>query len=122
MEEEWQEIMYFVYDCPGLNKPFKDRYKAMEEELSNIDNDVLKVHKHILCEGHAHLQEELKKVLDKGGEGLMLRDPMSRYENKRSKTLLKVKVMHDEEATVVGHEEGTGRCQGLRGALICENH
>ena len=51
--------MYFVYDCPGLNKPFKDRYKAMEEELSNIDNDVLKVHKHILCEGHTHLQEEL---------------------------------------------------------------
>lgn len=56
VDEEWQEIMYFVYDCPGLNKPFKDRYKAMEEELSNIDNDVLKVHKHILCEGHDHLQ------------------------------------------------------------------
>lgn len=53
----------------------------------------------------------------------MLREPNSRYENKRSKTLLKVKVMIDEEATVIGHEPGTGRCTGMMGAiLVNSNH
>ena len=68
------------------------------------------------------LEEELKQVLDRNGEGLMLRDPDSKYENKRSKTLLKVKVMNDEEATVIGHEAGSGRCSGMLGALLCQNN
>ena len=33
----------------------------------------------------------------------MLRDGDSLYENRRSKSLLKVKTMHDEEATVIKH-------------------
>ena len=37
-----------------------------------------------------HLLEELKSVQDDGGEGLMLREPKSLYEGRRSKTLLKV--------------------------------
>jgi len=41
-------------------------------------------------------------VLAKKGEGLMLKDPTSKYEFSRSKKLLKVKVMLDEEATVIG--------------------
>ena len=40
----------------------------------------------------------------------MLRHPESIYEGKRSRTLLKVKTFEDDEATVLGHEPGTGRC------------
>ncbi len=55
------------------------------------------------------------------GEGLMLRDPASAYENRRSKSLLKVKTFHDDEAVVLGYKPGTGRCQGMVGALKCRN-
>ncbi len=51
----------------------------------------------------------------------MLRDPASVYENRRSKSLLKVKTFHDDEAVVLGYKPGTGRCQGMVGALKCRN-
>ena len=47
----------------------------------------------------------------------MLRDPHSFYENKRSKSLLKVKTFQDDEATVLGYTDGQGRLEGLVGAL-----
>jgi DNA ligase-1 len=60
----------------------------------------------------------MDKVLLKKGEGMMLRDPLSKYEGKRSDTLLKVKKFDDAEATVIGHKKGTGRCSAMLGALF----
>lgn len=51
----------------------------------------------------------------------MIRDPESRYEGRRSKTLLKVKTFDDGEATVLGYQDGSGRCQGMVGALFVRN-
>ena len=45
----------------------------------------------------------MDKVLKLNGEGLMLKDPESFYEKKRSKKLLKVKKFDDDEAIVIGH-------------------
>ena len=60
---------------------------------------------------------ELDIVLQKGGEGLMLREPQSNYVWKRSKTLLKVKKFFDEEATVLSYLPGKGKHEGRMGAL-----
>lgn len=51
----------------------------------------------------------------------MIRDPNSKYENRRSKSLLKVKTYMDEEAVVLGHEKGEGRCATMVGALKVRN-
>ena len=53
-----------------------------------------------------------------GGEGLMLRQPGSKYVAGRSTTLLKVKTFHDAEAVVLGHQAGAGRHKGRLGALL----
>lgn len=59
----------------------------------------------------------MKNVISLKGEGLMIKDPKSLYEAKRSNLLLKVKQFEDTEATVIGHQKGTGRCSGMLGAL-----
>lgn len=51
----------------------------------------------------------------------MLREPESMYENRRSKSLLKVKTFYDDQAEVIGHKPGTGRCAGMCGALRVRN-
>ena len=56
-------------------------------------------------------------ILSEKGEGVMLKDPKSKYEGKRSHALLKVKRFEDTEATVIGHLQGTGRCSGMMGAI-----
>lgn len=49
----------------------------------------------------------------------MIKDPKSKYEGRRSYSLLKVKRFEDAEATVIGHQSGTGRCAGMCGAILC---
>merc|ERR1719199_906814 len=78
-------------------------------------------HEQQLCKGRAHLDEELKRVQAKDGEGLMLRRAGSLYEAGRSSSLLKVKTFLDEEAVVIGHELGKGRNSAVTGALQCRN-
>jgi len=45
----------------------------------------------------------MEEILGLKGEGVMLKDPKSDYERKRSFKLLKVKRFEDAEATVYGH-------------------
>ena len=52
------------------------------------------------------------------GEGVMIKDPKSKYEHRRSYLLLKVKRFEDAEAVVIGHQQGTGRCENMCGAII----
>ncbi len=54
------------------------------------------------------------------GEGLILRQPASLCEPRRSATLLKVKSFQDCAAVVIGHEPGKGRHRGRLGALLVQ--
>ena len=49
------------------------------------------------CTGKKHIDDELKRVISLGGEGLMIREPASKYERRRSNTLLKIKTFYDAE-------------------------
>ena len=92
-----------VYDAPKVKGTFKQRLKKMEEVIGKLNSDVVKVHPHYVCKSVEHLTEELDKVTASGGEGMMIKDPNSHYEGKRSEKLLKVKKFDDAEATVIGH-------------------
>ena len=93
----------------------------MDKVIKEIDSPYLKCHAHRECKSYEDLFKELDEVNKIEGEGLMLRDPESMYENRRSKTLLKVKTFHDDEAEVIGYKPGTGRCHGMVGALKVRN-
>ncbi|CAE8707505.1 unnamed protein product [Polarella glacialis] len=122
--QEWEFMTFMVFDClveGGVNiadRPFEQRVEAIKR-LCSV-SDVTKPVPMEMCQGPEHLAQLLSEVEGRGGEGLMLRKPGSAYERKRSKTLLKVKTFHDEEAIVVGHEGGEGRLTGMCGALVCE--
>ena len=69
-------------------------------------------------------KEEFKKFNElsiiKGFEGIMIKDPMSFYECKRSTSWLKSKPFIEISLEVKNYEEGTGRNKGKLGALIAE--
>ncbi len=54
----------------------------------------------------------LESVLDKGGEGCVIRDPSAPWTPKRHKGLLKFKPFEDSEATVIGYVAGKEGKQG----------
>lgn len=55
-----------------------------------------------------------------GGEGVMLNTITGLYEIKRSKELLKIKHTEEHTLTIVDMIEGTGKFEGMLGALVVE--
>jgi len=74
--------------------------------------------KQTVCKSAEHLAVLMDEICGGKGEGVMLKDPKSDYERKRSFKLLKVKRFEDAEATVYGHQAGEGWCTGKCGALL----
>ena len=116
----WREIRFLVFDAPAVNDPFELRLEFVRDSLRKHGPPFAQFHEHRQCNSLEHLREELVRVESLGGEGLMLRQPGSRYEAGRSATLLKVKTFHDAEARVVEHLPGAGRHKGRLGALAVE--
>lgn len=119
--EEWKQVKFMVFDIPSIHSsPFEARQNKMNEIIRETKCDHVVAVNQTLCASKDHMLSMLKEVLKGGGEGLMLRKPKSPYVFGRSDTLLKVKVMLDAEAKVIGHRPGQGKYKGLCGALHCQ--
>lgn len=116
----WREISYVVFDAPGLAAAFEERLELLRDTVAASRIKHLQLLTQEQCRDTQHLREELARIEAFGGEGLMLRQPGSRYEVGRSTTLLKVKTFHDAEARVLEHLPGEGRHKGRLGALAVE--
>jgi DNA ligase-1 len=116
--EHWRDVRYLVFDAPAAAGGFEDRIAFVEAALRDGKAAFARPHEHARCGDVACLRAELARVEALGGEGLMLREPGSKYEPGRSATLLKVKSFRDAEAVVVGHQAGAGRHKGRLGALL----
>jgi DNA ligase-1 len=91
---QWEFATYLVFDAP------ERRTESYEERVAWIGANIrykvttpwAKAVGVECCTGLDHLKDELESVEARGGEGLMLRQPLSRYEHgTRSGTLLKVR-------------------------------
>lgn len=71
-------------------------------------------------EGQKAFAEFNSETVKAGYEGIMVKDPESPYETKRTSSWLKIKPFIEVSLTVVGYEEGTGKNVGKLGAVIFE--
>jgi DNA ligase-1 len=118
--DEWRTMRYVVFDAPTQAVDFEDRLAFVSDLMRLRHPPFAQALEQQRCQGLDHLQAELARVEALGGEGLMLRQPRSKYAAGRSTTLLKVKRFLDAEARVVGHQPGKGRHMGRMGALLAE--
>jgi DNA ligase-1 len=114
LNESCIKIQYHIYDLPSNDDTFVKRYKELTnmslpkccvlvktEQLDNL-NDV-----------NAYYED----YMSAGYEGQMIRLD-SKYENKRSKSLLKHKSFIDEEYIILDVEEGGGNKTGMVGSFV----
>jgi DNA ligase 1 len=106
--QDWNKVSYQVFDAPDANGTFEDRLRFLD--INNV-----KYIPHERCKDKTSLLIKLNQIVSAGGEGMVLRKAGSRYERKRSDAALKVKIQHDDEAVVIGYEDGNRK--GLVGAL-----
>jgi len=116
--ELWKELRFLIFDAPQAEGGFEERLKFLQDAVAKHAPKFAQQHAHERCRGLEALKAELARVEALGGEGLMLREPGSKYAVGRSSTLLKIKTFHDAEAIVVGHQAGAGKHVGRLGALL----
>ena len=71
-------------------------------------------------QGQASFKAMNKQALEEGYEGLMIKPVNEGYKCKRSHAWLKIKPFIEVTLSVVALEEGTGKNEGLLGALVVE--
>jgi ATP-dependent DNA ligase len=85
----------------------KHIYSAELEELL-LSPEPLRLLPYDEARADADIHQHHDRYVQLGFEGLMVRTPSAPYQHKRTRELLKLKNFYDEEATVVGAEEGEG--------------
>lgn len=118
--EELKDAKYLVFDIFVKNKKnltYRERYKILK---------TLKKNKHFNIVSQTVLKQPqididvLYKISDNKGEGLMLRNPESKYICKRTSNLLKVKLMDENKGKIIGFKNGRGKYENKIGALKVE--
>lgn len=137
IDDEWIPIQFCVYDLPDYDAPFNQRYakllyivKKLKEQWKQTRANLPKQYKKLPCpivitkqhkiSSKEHMNKLYQNVIQNGGEGIMIKDPESQYEGKRSHYMLKYKPCFDAEGIIVDYKDGANKYKGLLGAFICK--
>ena len=105
----WDRARYHVFDMPSHKGPFVERvnaYMALVQRLCKTSASCpLKAVKQTKITSPTQLLTRYRKILQKGGEGVVITNPHSLYIQKRvgRDVRVKLKGRRDKEGTVVGH-------------------
>lgn len=119
-DAEWRQVQYMVFELPGAPGTFAERADRIAAIAAATAWPQLVAVPQVRGTDRAALRRRLQEVLRAGGEGLMLHRADAPYQTGRSDSLLKLKPLLDTEAVVVAHVPGSGKYQGLLGALRVE--
>ena len=113
----WHEMSYRLFDLPGQAGDFNARVPAIRRVVAAIGDPWVVAIRQFHVGSEAQLHAALERVLDKGGEGLVLHRGDLAYRAGRGVGLLKLKPYEDAEARVVAIHPGQGRLTGRMGSI-----
>lgn len=120
-DSDWKKVSFMVFDTPITNLAFYQRKERIESLITDSTPPWLQKVNHMRFDQKSDLMAFYDAVLESHGEGLMLNISNATYESGRSKGLLKLKPIFDDEAVVVGYQEGNGKYRGMMGAMWVKN-
>jgi len=78
--------------CIFIAKISAYTYQPTVDHFTKNPSSIIEVAPKVVCRDTHHMETFFQDVVDKGGEGIILRDPTAPYESGRSKGYLKHKV------------------------------
>ena len=119
----WDVIPYDDFVKGICDVPYETRWSSLEKLVagqSSKDKRIWPVfHKEVNTLDEAN--DIFQELLADGHEGIILKDKKSIWENKRSKGQIKFKGEEECDLKVVGIQPGTGKYEGMIGAILCES-
>jgi len=121
-DERWSQISYQVFEVPHQLGGLLERLFVLQDYLktaSGRPNHLFVVAQQRIKD-EVHLNAFFQEIVSQGGEGIVVRDPVSEYKTGRLKNALKVKAYQDKDCEVTGYRPGRGKYQGMVGSLECK--
>lgn len=119
-KDDWKELKLYVFDLPDANGTLLERLAVLQDYLKENPNDFIKIIPQLPINSKEEMQNYFEEIINKGGEGLVLRDPTLPYERKRSTKALKYKSQNEGNCKVVKINQGKGKYKDLMGSLDCQ--
>lgn len=126
-------LEFFAFDFltykEFINKQSTRNYRTRRGILFKICSDLVRYNKNCpiiflqdMYKGNDYdvIEQYLAKVKKKNLEGVMLNIDKDVYQFKRTKSLLKVKVMEDVCLRIIDLKEGKGKLKGTLGTIVCD--
>lgn len=117
----WYKLKLYVFDVPNAKGNLSERLNLLKQYLIQYPSPYIEIIEQIPIQNKDHLQQFYQSILNKGGEGVVVRNPNAPYTQGRSAQILKIKPILDEECTVIAHHKGKGKYSNKMGAISCEN-
>jgi DNA ligase-1 len=99
--KKWQNITYNIFEVPNQKGDFFERLKKAQIWFEKFPNKQVKIIQQIKVKDKPHLDNYLKKIITKKGEGVIIKNPNTKYISGRNSNILKVKKFDDMEGEVI---------------------
>jgi ATP-dependent DNA ligase len=116
--EVWDMISVGEFDLGYSGEVYSSRLSRLERLLQNISNRVSLIETSEVVS--LELAEEIaEQYISQGYEGAIIKSKDLLFENKTSKSQIKIKSEFDCDLLCIGVTEGNGKYKGLVGSLDC---
>lgn len=88
-DQIWKDISFCVFDTPSINGTYEHRQRVLQEMDFPPHVQIIESSQ---CTGKEHLKRVFDRIINEGGEGVILRNARSMYEHGRSPNFCKLKV------------------------------
>lgn len=118
----WDMIPYDDFIKGVYNVPYEIRRNVVNERIESLlgAKQIHTVYS-VIVTSIAEVEAEFQSMLSQGLEGIVLKDPRGIWEDKRVKSQIKYKNILECDLRIVGLQEGTGKYEGMLGAILCES-
>jgi DNA ligase-1 len=123
------DLLYNVFDLEDADTlksgkgiiPFDVRRSTLEGVFSTYKTTSLTLADSFLTTEKEDIYAYYNKIVARGGEGVILKNPEHVYECKRSKNWIKLKEVNDCDLIITGWYPGEGKREGFIGGFYCED-
>ena len=115
----WDVITQDAFNAQIDNTPYSERFEAVENAVAKANAPKVELIETIEVADLPAAEKHFAEMLKRGEEGTLLKSKDHAWEDKRSYGLLKMKAIKDADLEVIGWQEGTGKYEGMLGALVC---
>ena len=118
-----KQLVYNIFDIMYDDVPYIERREVLNSLMPTSSNvRILPVlcHTKNQIEVFDFANDIMSTVVNAGGEGVMINLGNEKYQHKRTDGLLKFKPVYSMDMVVEDIEYGSGKYEGLVGALVCK--